>query len=283
MPDEIDKTDEEHVASLMQPPEEPEAPQAEPETDQPEAEPEAPESDEEPAEGTDEPEAPAEDDPLAFLADLDGQAPQAVQPPAVTAPPVNDAEVKRLNEELANIRRELLMSNGVQPPDAELINPASPKYDPVTYNGQLFKWQQHQQTRQQAEQQQQVEERRQAETFVATRDAELAKDMPFLFQGENGKKAATAILEEAVRNGVPRDQAWALTAPMVKTFYHSLRWQAAENARKRAETQQTARKASPKPVRATGAKPDAGAAALAKLSASGSEEDAVRYLMSPKG
>lgn len=226
-------------------------------------------------------EKPAEDDPYAFLAaDLTPKGEEKKE-----AAPVNTYEVDRARQEveaakaeLSTLRAQLAAAEGAPLPDMELINPDSEKYNPDAYNKQMFAYQNSQAQKMQAQQRVELEQRAAAEKFVAERDALLLKEMPFLFQGEKGQQAAKAIVEEAVRNGLPREETWALTAPMIKTFYNSLQWQAAKASRAKLE-EKVSQKESPRPLKAEPGRSDKAGAALELLSKTGSPEDAVKALL----
>jgi hypothetical protein len=218
-----------------------------------------------------------ENDDFAFLGVDLGSKPSAVE---TAAPSVNveleqsRAEIAAAKAEVETLRRALAESEGAPVPNMDLINPDSPNYDPDAYNKQMFKYQTSQAEKMHAQQSNDIETRAKAKKFVAERDAQLLKEMPFLFQGEKGRLAAKAILGEAVRNGLPENEVWALTAPMIKTFYNSLQWQAAKAA-KAAAVSKASEKDSPKPIKTEKSRDDKAGAALERLMQTGSREDAI--------
>lgn len=245
------------------------------------------------AETAEEPEAATEEeDPLAFMADLPADEAAPAEAQAATAPSQEatlalaqmSEQNQMLAQQVAQLHAQMAEMDGAPEPDLTLINPDDPTYNPEEYNRQMLKYQQHRANKAVSEQkvaetkaQEDARLYHQRAEFIQQRDAQLAREMPFLFQGEKGEQAAKAIVGAAVKSGIPAEDAQYLTAPMVKVFFNSLRWEAASAAKAKVQTKSE----SPRPVKPVAkGKVDRGKDALQRFSKTGSDDAAIDYLTS---
>jgi len=175
------------------------------------------------------------------------------------------SENEGLKTQVSDLQMQLMQSLNLNPPDRDLLNPNSDKYDPDEYNAQSHAYLEAEDRVRSLQAQAQHRADEAILEFKKARDAELREAMPHLYDESRGPKIWARMKQEAVGAGITEQQFDLLPAKVVGLLDDALRYRAGQQKLTKARQAKPASKIVRKSARQGPNKAKQAAERLAKI------------------